>query len=222
MDANPYAMKQILTLERRYVIPTFQRDYEWTRDDQWALLFDDLESVADRLDVVRQRAESSGLDPARTDRAVSPHFLGAIVLDQLPSPAGGLDVRAVIDGQQRLTTIQLLLRGLLDVLLEIGSSRSGQVRRLLENPIDVIVGADERYKLWPRRRDREAWRLAMADVDGRAGDHVYKEARDYFCLACAREHWKRRRRWRSIREGLALGRFHSGPVQAGGDRLGRH
>ena len=50
---------------------------------------------------------------------VAPHFLGAVVLDLLPTSAGSLDARSVIDGQQRLTTIQLLVRAVLDVLTEI-------------------------------------------------------------------------------------------------------
>lgn len=32
------------------------------------------------------------------------HFIGAIVLEQVPTHAGAMDIRLVIDGQQRLTT----------------------------------------------------------------------------------------------------------------------
>jgi hypothetical protein len=179
MDANPYTLKQILGPERRYIIPTFQRDYEWTKEGQWQLLFDDLEQVAGRLDEARKQAEVAGQSPAYADKKVGPHFLGAVVLDQLPSPAGGIDIRAVIDGQQRLTTVQLMLRGILDSLNELGSPRAKQVRRLLENPDDVVSGPDERHKLWPRRRDRQMWRTVMtaaAPVDA----HPYVDARRYF------------------------------------------
>ena len=182
MDANTYPLRNILSQERRYLIPTFQRDYEWNKDDQWSLLFDDLEAVADRLKEARGVAESAGESVSRAEKGVAPHFLGAIVLDQLSSSAGGIDLRSVIDGQQRLTTLQLLLRGLLDVLIETGSDRTKQVRRLLENPDDVVESTDERHKLWPRRRDRDTWRTAMADEvpqDG-AGAHLYIKARQYF------------------------------------------
>ncbi len=67
-----------------------------------------------------------------------------IVCDHLSAPAGGLDLRAVIDGQQCLTTVQLILRGVLDVLLERGSTRVKQVRRLLENHPDVVETPEER------------------------------------------------------------------------------
>ncbi len=177
MQAYTYELKQILTPERRYVIPTFQRDYEWTRDGQWQLLFEDLDTAAERLGQARARAVATGASQANAEKMVSPHFLGAIVCDQLPSPAGGLDLRAVIDGQQRLTTLQLLVRGVLDVLQEQNSPRVKQVRRLLENPADVVQHAYETHKLWPRRKDRLVWPDAMGDALPAAHDHLYVQAR---------------------------------------------
>lgn len=144
MQANTFELKQILNPERRYVIPTFQRDYEWTRDGQWRLLFEDLEATAQRLGAAREQARATGSSVANAEKTVSPHFLGAIVCDQLPSSTGGLDLRAVIDGQQRLTTLQLLIRGVLDLLVERSSSRIPQVRRLLENPSDVAILPEEK------------------------------------------------------------------------------
>jgi len=180
MQADTYELKQVMTPERRYVIPTFQRDYEWTERGQWALLFEDLDSVADRLGQARAYALATDSPTARAEKAVAPHFLGAVVCDQLPTPAGGLDMRAVIDGQQRLTTLQLLIRGVLDVLIERDSPRVKQVRRLLENPTDVIERPEEKHKLWPRRRDRLVWPVAMGDASPSATDHPYLKARKFF------------------------------------------
>ena len=181
MKADTYELKTILTLERRYVIPTFQRDYEWTEDGQWELLFDDLESVADKLGAKRREFEAAGQPVAKADQRVAPHFLGAVVLDLLPTSAGSLDARSVIDGQQRLTTIQLLVRAVLDVLTEIGSRRVHQVRRLIQNPSDITPNLEDQYKLWPRRRDRDVWCLAMADGQPPPDSHhLYVSARAYF------------------------------------------
>lgn len=182
VQANTYELKQILAPERRYVIPTFQRDYEWTEEGQWQLLFEDLDAAAERLGQARAHAEATGSSRASAEKAVSPHFLGAIVCEQLPSPAGGLGLRAVIDGQQRLTTLQLLVRGVLDVLQERSSPRVRQVRRLLENPSDVVNEAHEKHKLWPRRRDRLVWPAAMGD-EPTTGDHLYFKARAFFAGA---------------------------------------
>lgn len=182
MEADAYKLASILGGEKRFLIPTFQRDYEWTERDQWSLLFDDLIDTAARLSGARAHAEATGMSEAIAEKNVAPHFLGAIVLDQLPVRVGEIDQRAVIDGQQRLTTIQLLIRALADVLAERGSSRVAMVRRLLFNPVDdQTADPAVRYKLWPRRRDRDTWRAAMDDDVNRAPeDHPYGKARRYF------------------------------------------
>jgi hypothetical protein len=186
MKANTYPLQEILKPERRYVIPTFQRDYEWTRDGQWQLLFEDLENVADKL----LEARNSGLDGtalSNREQLLSPHFMGAIVCAALPFATGGIALRSVIDGQQRLTTIQLLIRGLLDCLVESRSDREKSLRRMLFNPQDVVDNDFELYKLWPRRRDRELWTKVMADspeVDENETEHLYFQARNFFAESC--------------------------------------
>ena len=180
MQAETRQLKKVLSGDIRYVIPTFQRDYEWTESGQWQLLFEDLDSVADRLSDARRHAELTGVPVVELEARVAPHFLGAIVCDRLPSPTGGLDVRAVIDGQQRLTTLQLLIRGVLDVLIENGSPRVTSVRRLLLNASDVVESPVEKYKLWPRRRDRLIWPTVMADEIPAESNHLYLKARKFF------------------------------------------
>ena len=59
------------------------------------------------------------------EKSVSPHFLGAIVLDQMPSSAGGIDLRSVIDGQHDSPPSTLSPR-LLDVLLEVARLAEAQ------------------------------------------------------------------------------------------------
>ncbi|GHH79144.1 DUF262 domain-containing protein [Promicromonospora soli] len=186
MDAKTYPLQDILKPERRYIIPTFQRDYEWTLDGQWKLLFEDLESTADKLLEVRSDEDEKAVGLKNKEQGVTPHFLGAVVCASLPFATGGIALRSVIDGQQRLTTIQLLVRGLLDVLQDVGSDRRKSVRRMLFNPDDVVDSPEEVHKLWPRRRDREVWPAAMADtVPAYAGDkdHLYLRARRYFSEA---------------------------------------
>lgn len=181
MQANTYPLSQILLPDRRYLIPTFQRDYEWTRDGQWALLFEDLSATADRLLEVRTGEESDSALLSK-EAAVSPHFLGAIVVGSILSPTGGITLRSVIDGQQRLTTCQLLVRGVLDVLTREGSIKQHQLREMLFNKQYLVSQKHETYKLWPRRHDRDVWPRAVEDVppplDGEG--HLYLQARAFF------------------------------------------
>lgn len=191
MEAKTWALGEILKPERRYIVPTFQRSYEWTEDGQWRLLFEDLVATADRLYQRRQFALMTGAQP--DEATVSPHFLGAIVCDSLPFPAGGVALRSVIDGQQRLTTVQLLLRGLLDVVQEVDGAedlrgKAKSLAKMIGNDEDSGVAPEDVYKLWPRRDDRLLWPVVMADqvpAHGRS-DHLYLQARRYFARA-ARE-----------------------------------
>jgi uncharacterized protein with ParB-like and HNH nuclease domain len=188
VDAHTFALQAVLNPEQRFVIPTFQRDYEWTLDGQWRLLFEDLESAAERLRDARRKADAIGVSSATMEAQVSPHFLGAVVCDKMAAPVAGLGMRAVIDGQQRMTTLQLMARGVLDVLIENSSPRVPQVRRLIENPADLVRDEHELHKLWPRRKDREVWPSAMRDTKPGyvKGEHLYLQARRFFADATRR------------------------------------
>ncbi|TFD60919.1 DUF262 domain-containing protein [Cryobacterium suzukii] len=181
MQANTYPLSQILLPDRRYLIPTFQRDYEWSRDGQWELLFEDLAATADRLIDVRTSGATDSALLAR-ETTVSPHFLGAIVVASVLSPAGGITLRSVIDGQQRLTTAQLLVRGVLDVLTAEGSLKQHQLREMLFNKEYLVVAKEEKFKLWPRRNDRLVWPIAIDDAipSYDDSDHLYLQARSFF------------------------------------------
>ena len=180
MKAETRELVQVVTTPTQYVIPTFQRDYEWTEQGQWALLFEDLVAAVDRLEDARAKAIAVNIPAAVLEKNVAPHFLGAVVCEQLPSSTGGVDKRTVIDGQQRLTTLMLLLRGVLDVLVERDSDLAGTIKRLLWNPVELQKEPHEIYKLWPRRKDREIWKRIMDDVTPPDGNHLYEQARRFF------------------------------------------
>ena len=82
--------------ENNIEIPFFQRPYVWNKV-QWEQLFDDL------------------LNSFKEQRL---HFLGSIILKQLPSSMGEGSRRSLIDGQQRLTTFSILVKSIYDLLDE--------------------------------------------------------------------------------------------------------
>lgn len=91
MDPNRLDIKTVFGQDRQHRVPLFQRPYVWNQTDQWEPLWNDIRYVAERI-LARQEARS--------------HFLGAIVLEQVNMPYGHIETREVIDGQQRLITIQ--------------------------------------------------------------------------------------------------------------------
>ena len=92
-----------------HIVPLFQRPYVWEREKQWEPLWDDTRRIAERL---------------LTGQPVRSHFLGASVHEKKAVPPGAIETRLVIDGQQRLTTLQILLQAFEDVG---GDARPGYV-----------------------------------------------------------------------------------------------
>ena len=110
MDANIKSVRSLFSGPISYRIPPFQRAYCWNLERQWEPLWEDIKRLAER--------HGEGGE-------VTPHFMGAIVLQPLPSATGEVVKRFVIDGQQRLVTIQLLLKA-----AEIGFSALRQGDRM--------------------------------------------------------------------------------------------
>ncbi|MDL2317694.1 DUF262 domain-containing protein [Eubacteriales bacterium OttesenSCG-928-A19] len=90
MEAGTRQIIDIFNGSRVLEIPFFQRAYVWG-EEQWARLLDDAETVCSRQE---------------------PYFMGSVILKQQQTSATGSvgDVRTVIDGQQRLTTLSILLK----------------------------------------------------------------------------------------------------------------
>ena len=76
---------------QQYKIPVYQRNYEWSKE-QCKKLFEDIVQAAKRNQL---------------------HFTGSIVFQPL-APIKGINNSIVIDGQQRLTTIYILIKALVD------------------------------------------------------------------------------------------------------------
>ena len=126
-------------------------------------LWEDVRNVAENY---LEQLERSGNDGVEAEQKTSPHFLGAVVLKQVPTAAKDIDQREVIDGQQRVTTLQLLLDAIQQICEESDQSYLKRVARRLAKLVtndEELIGDDRLhiFKLWPTRGDREAFRHAM-------------------------------------------------------------
>lgn len=139
----------VFMMPQRLVVPLFQRPYVWSQANQWEPLWEDVARVADRL-----------LD--RPQDKQPPHFLGAVVLQQLPNPVGLMQQRTIIDGQQRLTTLQLLMDALHAELVSVSAlSAAARVEQLVRNSEHFCSKPEDRFKVWPTNRDRQAFNAVM-------------------------------------------------------------
>lgn len=140
----------------QFEIPVYQRAYVWTAEANWAPLWQDVVDT-----VARYAAAPDGGERLK-------HFLGPIVLHQRTHAVGGIERRTVIDGQQRLTTLQLLLAAVRRVAVEHDCTDVvDELTSILENRGRGADGA-ARQKIRPSRRDREQFLRALSttDVDG--------------------------------------------------------
>lgn len=122
--------------DKRYIIPVYQRKYDW-KQENCRQLYDDLKKVI-------QYNRSS-------------HFFGSIVSSLV---ANGSKIEYhIIDGQQRLTTVSLLLLAICNLIAE--GKLTSQEARLEEQILQRFLIApwaseEDRIKLRPVKSDREA------------------------------------------------------------------
>ncbi|QGT05891.1 DUF262 domain-containing protein [Burkholderia pseudomallei] len=156
MDSRTFTIQQVFQDRRQYRVPFYQRPYVWNREDQWGRLWED----------VREKAEAR-----LTEDRIVPHFMGAVVLEpQRKTGLLGVEQHHIIDGQQRLTTMQYVLTALTLALREWEQpTYLPIVEACLQNanPETMQDREVEAFKLWPTFRDREQYVSAMtaASID---------------------------------------------------------
>lgn len=134
--------------DKRFVIPVYQRNYDW-KTENCKRLFDDLKKVA-----LRQRKT---------------HFFGSIV--SFYNPDGQFNEFQVIDGQQRLTTISLLLLAMYNLMQKgIVTAENKKLADMIYKTylIDEWQDEDSRLKLKPVKNDR----LAFNKLFGSETDYI--------------------------------------------------
>lgn len=130
---------------KRFVIPVYQRNYDW-QIEHCKRLYDDL------IKVRRENRRS--------------HFFGSIVSakdDQL-----GMHEYLIIDGQQRLTTVSLLLLALYDLLEEgrIQTDRNKLTEKIRDEfLIDKYTEDETKIKLKPVKDDMQAYMALIDDIN---------------------------------------------------------
>jgi hypothetical protein len=137
LSAKEQPLSKIFSDEYVFTIPGYQRPYSWGVDQAQELL-DDLLGY--------MRSGGKALDE------VSPYFLGSLVLIKRESAADAI----VVDGQQRLTTLTLLLSCIRAVVTE-QKIRDGITKRIYDQG-DIVSATENHYRLTLRERDRQFFR----------------------------------------------------------------
>ena len=105
MEPRNYPLAELFDGNLVYVVPNYQRLYVWSRDEQWEPLWSDVREIAEGLVERSTGGEIPDAAPGDADT----HFLGAVVFKMSGSTPDLARKLRVIDGQQRLTTLQILM-----------------------------------------------------------------------------------------------------------------
>lgn len=161
MEAKNTVLQQFIEGTKQYVVPLFQRTYSWDKK-QWETLWDDIK----------------GLYETENPK---PHFFGSIVSMQAKSVPEGVPKYLLIDGQQRLTTIFIILIVLRDKAIEAKSEK-------LPEEIDELFlvnkfkkGTHDFFKLIPTQSDRCSYiELIENKQEPSSSEDKIKEAYNFF------------------------------------------
>lgn len=137
LTAKEQSLAKIFSDDYVFTIPGYQRPYSWGKEQAQELLDDLLGALS---------LTTSDISKA------APYFLGSIVLIK----AENSPEATVVDGQQRLTTLTLLLSAVRAVV-ENPDVQAGITKRIYEHG-DVVSNTQARYRLSLRDRDRDFFR----------------------------------------------------------------
>jgi uncharacterized protein with ParB-like and HNH nuclease domain len=140
MDAHDVRLTHLIDGQKQFIVPVFQRDYSWGTKHCLQLW----------QDVVRVGG----------DRSAKAHFVGSVVYIEAEQTSANVTRWLLIDGQQRLTTVTLLLAALRKRILANGDEPENDdlpTAEAIEDSylINRHVRGDRRFKLHLRRADHE-------------------------------------------------------------------
>ena len=160
MEAKQVIFQELLNGARQYVVPLYQRTYSW-EEKQWEQLWDDI------LDIYSMESPRN-------------HFIGSVVTQQIHTAPEGLPMYTLIDGQQRMTTLFILL----SVVRERAAGDREKWKKLADEIhntclINEYKEGDEYFKLMPTQGDRTPFRKTISG-ETQASDAQIEKARQYF------------------------------------------
>jgi uncharacterized protein with ParB-like and HNH nuclease domain len=155
MQASETKFQPIIEGTKQYVVPLFQRAYSWDKKE-WEILWDDLLELCDNA------------EPKF-------HFIGSIVTMPTTSVPEGVTKYLLVDGQQRLTTIFVIL-----TLLRNTAKAQGEDDLFDEINQTMLVNKFKKdldyYKLLPTQADRDSFKCL---IDERQCDNKSQLAKCY-------------------------------------------
>jgi uncharacterized protein with ParB-like and HNH nuclease domain len=155
VQTNAVRLIEYFDGRKQSIIPLYQRPYSWEKGN-WETLWQDI------------------LDCHLSDGKLDPHFMGAIVSLAVTTTPIGVNKHLIIDGQQRLTTVAILLCAIRRFLDEKTKDR---IPDFLINRHDEGI---DYYKVAPTQVDRHTYECIVSEKEGADKESQLYKAHEYF------------------------------------------
>lgn len=174
MKADVNSLDEVLQERQQWLVPVYQRHYAWKSDkgEQIPGLWEDW------------RDQTLAILEGAT---LFPHYFGAIICSKPKNPGfGEIPQRYLVDGQQRITTFQLMLASLREAARELDYDDLDDAINtyLFNTPGPGKAARDperERFKLWPSGYDRDLYKNVVSckpeELRQREEQYFYKNRR---------------------------------------------
>ena len=164
MQVRETNLKQLIQGEKQFRVPLWQRQYTWRLADQRLLWRDILEQY--------MRVSDGGTV------GQSGHFLGSIVLSPVPAAASDPAPYLIVDGQQRLTTLMLLLAAIRDAAAKTNRQALERYDELYL--INKFQQGEAHYRLVPTQADRSSFFACITRTGQAGGQDLIGQAYRFF------------------------------------------
>lgn len=156
MQPNKVSPLTLFSQPLQYLVPIFQRGYVWTIERQIQLLWSDIADRAKELEkyqeLLAQARKTGAANMVKTPRK---HFLGTVIItDHQSGPPGEPLTTEVIDGQQRMTTTQLLALAFRDAVSAVEDVYLKQCVDVYTYNAAAYKHTHYHYKVWPTNAGR--------------------------------------------------------------------
>lgn len=162
MTPNKVPVTHLFNSPYQYQVPVFQRGYVWSLAKQVAPLWADIQDRAHALQEYFVNAQEVG---AQQLKPLQKHFLGSIVLTPITNSFGRVNSFEVIDGQQRTTTLNLLVLAFRHASKLLPNSSVEQMLAVLARNPGPYTLATDHHKVWPTKAGRQE----LALLNGASG-----------------------------------------------------
>ncbi len=158
MDAESFRIAKVFSNggDIHFRLPYFQREYAWEKGN-WETL---LKDILDLYDIYKEEKPPE-------------HFMGSLVVINEGMVHGTVPVFKLVDGQQRLTTITLILCAMAEIVKTSHPELHNKIKKYITNPDEP---GEHKYKLMPTSKygDRKTY---LSIIDGKSSQEVINGSR---------------------------------------------